>query len=554
MTKNISINPAKGISIIIKNDFQQPPPIKPKKKRKYKKKSNLDLLKMPTMPSYIPGSGDVSYIKPQYAATSLNRNMIFPGVPQSLPQLTPPPQLPQLTAPPTQPQLPAPQPFTFSLDNKFGSMLENILMPREYGFKTNSYAVDILDDDIIDSLPKAQQDIYIEKKIAPQIEEQMKGIEFDNEADKLKVYRDAVSIKTAKEWGTKHANSFRPFDLKYKDNDYYKQNYISKLQEILNQESIKTRAGIKTITTENKDKAKELLRAINVKPSIKVVVPEYVPPVVQPPATPPRPKPQAQVVSIPEEAKAPPPPKPAAAPPPPKPAAAPPPPPPPPGKGPPPPPPPPAAEKPKPTTSSVVTKEDEKALMAAGAIPLTEAIKDVLKTEPKDKFVAAGWTVGLKENDDVLDYLQDVINTMSEDTDFMKDFETSRGSGKIKFYKKYLEISALFKYNYVSKIKQTAWDMFLDTNDKIKEEFKDEPEPVKEVKQVDEEKLNKLSERAKTRGTGAKYDEEKRKEEEIKKKQEMANAKKKQEEDDKKDEQEKARKAEERRKKKKYLH
>jgi hypothetical protein len=93
--------------------------------------------------------------------------------------------------------------------------------------------------------------------------------------------------------------------------------------------------------------------------------------------------------------------------------------------------------------------------------------------------------------------------------------------------------------------------MFLDTNDKIKEEFKDEPEPVKEVKQVDEEKLNKLSERAKTRGTGAKYDEEKRKEEEIKKKQEMANAKKKQEEDDKKDEQEKARKAEERRKKKK---
>ena len=182
--KNINITPSKGISIVIKNDFQ-PPPIKPKKKRKYKKKSNLDLLKMPTMPSYIPGSGDVSYIKPQYAATSLNRSMIFPGVPQSLPQLTPPPQLPQLTAPPTQPQLPAPQPFTFSLDNKFGSMLENILMPREYGFKTNSYAVpvDILDDEIMDALPKAQQDQYIEKKVAPQIEEQIKDIEFDNEED-----------------------------------------------------------------------------------------------------------------------------------------------------------------------------------------------------------------------------------------------------------------------------------------------------------------------------------------------------------------------------------
>ena len=190
--KNINISPSKGISIVIKNDFQ-PPPIKPKKKRKYKRKVNTDLLKMPTMPSYIPGSGDVSYIKPQYAATTLNRSMIFPGVPQSLPQLTPPPQLPQLPPPP-------PQPFTFSLDNNFGKMLENVLMPREYGFKPNSYAVEMLDDDIIDALPKAQQDQYIEKKVAPQIEEQMKGIEFDNEADKLKVYKQEVSNKTAKEW------------------------------------------------------------------------------------------------------------------------------------------------------------------------------------------------------------------------------------------------------------------------------------------------------------------------------------------------------------------
>jgi hypothetical protein len=75
----------KGISIVIKNDFA-PPPTKPKKKRKYKRKVNTDLLKMPSMPPYIP-TGDVSYIKPQYAMSSLNRNMKFPGVPQSLPQL-----------------------------------------------------------------------------------------------------------------------------------------------------------------------------------------------------------------------------------------------------------------------------------------------------------------------------------------------------------------------------------------------------------------------------------------------------------------------------------
>ncbi len=38
----------------------------------------------------------------------------------------------------------------------------------------NSYEVDILDDDIMDALPKAQQDQYIEKQIKPQIEEQLK--------------------------------------------------------------------------------------------------------------------------------------------------------------------------------------------------------------------------------------------------------------------------------------------------------------------------------------------------------------------------------------------
>ena len=303
MTKNkdINISPSKGISIVIKNDFQ-PPPIKPKKKRKYKRKSNLDLLKMPTMPSYIPGSGDVSYIKPQYAATTLNRSMIFPGVPQSLPQLTPPPQLPQITAPPPQPQITAPQPFTFSLDNKFGGMLENILMPREYGYKARSYEVDILDDDIIDALPKAQQDQYIEKKIAPQIEEQLKDIEFDNEADKSKVYKQAVLNKTAKEWGTKHANQLKPYDSKYQDNEYYKQNYISRLQDIINQDTMKTRGKTKTITTENKDKAKELLKILGIKPELKVVAPVYAPPPA-PLQSPQRPKPQAQVILVQPEAQ-----------------------------------------------------------------------------------------------------------------------------------------------------------------------------------------------------------------------------------------------------------
>ena len=41
--KDININPSKGISTMINNEFQ-PPPTKPKKKRKYKKRVNTDLL------------------------------------------------------------------------------------------------------------------------------------------------------------------------------------------------------------------------------------------------------------------------------------------------------------------------------------------------------------------------------------------------------------------------------------------------------------------------------------------------------------------------------
>ena len=163
-------------------------------------------------------------------------------------------------------------------------------------------------------------------------------------------------------------------------------------------------------------------------------------------------------------------------------------------KGPPPPPPPPAAAITAAASSSIDTKE-EKALIAAGTIPLTDAMKEVLKTEPKDKFLQQD--VGLKDNDDVLDYLQEVINKISEVEEFMKDFENSKGSGKIKFYNKYFKISALFKFNNITKIKQTAWNMFLDTNENLKTDFENEPEPVKEVKKVDVEKLQKSSEKAK---------------------------------------------------------
>jgi hypothetical protein len=209
---------------------------------------------MPTMPSYIPEGGDVSYIKPQYNMSSLNRNIIFPGVPQSLappqlPQLPPPPPVAQILPPPQYPQLPAPPTaplVNFNLDGNFQKMLENMMMPMESGFKKNSYAfAENIDDDIMDTLPKAQQEQYIENKVKPQIEKEMKDINFENAETKTTVYTNTVTIKTARTQGTRHANKLIGLDDRYKDNENYVQNYVNRLQEILNDDSTRTKQDVK---------------------------------------------------------------------------------------------------------------------------------------------------------------------------------------------------------------------------------------------------------------------------------------------------------------------
>jgi hypothetical protein len=197
----------------------------------------------------------------------------------------------------------------------------------------------------MDALPPPQQDKYIEKQIKPQIEEQLKDIEFDNEADKSKAYKQAVSTKTAKEFGTKHANKLIEYDPKYNGNEYYKNNYITRLQEIIKQDTIKTRSGTKTITADNKERARELLKKIGIKPAIEVAAPTPV--AAAPPPEAPKSKPPPTIATA-----APPPPA-AAKPPPPPPAAA-------AGKGPPPPPPPPpppAAAKPPPPPKPIITAD-----------------------------------------------------------------------------------------------------------------------------------------------------------------------------------------------------
>jgi len=204
--------------------------------------------------------------------------------------------------PPTQ------QPTNTNFENmlsSLGNMIMNSLMPIESGFKSKSYIVE-LDDDIIDALPEAEKNKYIENKIKPQIEKEIKDITFPDEDKKAEFMNNAISIKTSKEYGTKHANKLIPFDPKYNGNEYYKANYISRLQEIINQDTIKTRGGITENTAERKLKAKDLLKAIG----INIVIPT--PPAA---ATPPPPaaatQPQAAAAKPqPAAAKPPPPPPP----------------------------------------------------------------------------------------------------------------------------------------------------------------------------------------------------------------------------------------------------
>jgi hypothetical protein len=82
---------------------------------------------------------------------SQNRNIIFPGGPQSLSQLTAPPQLPQIRAAAPLQQLPAP-PINFNLDGSFRKMLEYMMMPRKFRHNSQSCAAEqIIDDDVMDA-------------------------------------------------------------------------------------------------------------------------------------------------------------------------------------------------------------------------------------------------------------------------------------------------------------------------------------------------------------------------------------------------------------------
>ena len=170
--KDINISPSKGISIVIKNDIQQPLPIKPKKKRRYKRINVLP--KTPAPPIMQQSAGDTSYIKDQPGRFSLWRDNTNSTPVITLAQATTQGFIPQqLPAPPPQPALPAPQqqlalpapPMIFNMGDYMRAM-----MPQEFtSSKPESRFKEIdngLDNDTFyQALPEDKKEEYQNDKL-----------------------------------------------------------------------------------------------------------------------------------------------------------------------------------------------------------------------------------------------------------------------------------------------------------------------------------------------------------------------------------------------------
>ena len=204
--KDINISPSKGISIIIKNDIVQPTPIKPKKKRRYKRINVLPNTQVPIMQQ---SAGDTSYIKAQPGRFSLWRDTTTStpvltlaqatsqGFIPQLPQITAPPQLPQITAPPPQQALPAP-PITLN----FGDFMK-ALQPQEFRGDNQVPQIEDITDTFYQALPEDKKEEYQNAKleyIAKDIDETAaKAIEDVENNDFYKTQLDPATQTSTKE-------------------------------------------------------------------------------------------------------------------------------------------------------------------------------------------------------------------------------------------------------------------------------------------------------------------------------------------------------------------
>ena len=215
--KDINISPSKGISIIIKNDIQQPLPIKPKRKRRYKR---ISIFPKTPAPIIQKSAGDTSYIKEQPGRFSLWRDNTTSTPVMTLAQATTQGFIPQqqlaLPAPPPQPALPAPPqqlalpaPVTVNVGDYMRAM-----MPQEYSsmvrpdsrFQEPNMSFDDnldLNDTLYQALPEEKREEYQNARledIAKNIDETAeKAVEDIEKTDFYKTQLDPTTQAATKE-------------------------------------------------------------------------------------------------------------------------------------------------------------------------------------------------------------------------------------------------------------------------------------------------------------------------------------------------------------------
>jgi hypothetical protein len=303
--KDININPSKGISIIIKNDIQQPATlIKPKKKRKYKRINVLP--KTPAPPIMQQSAGDVSYIKDQPGRFSLWRDNPTATPVITLAQATTQGYIPQfnqqqqqqITAPQPQQQIAAPpQPSAITVN--FGDFMR-ALQPQEYSsskpesrFQEIDNGLDI-NDTFYQALPDDKKEAYNESKL----NEMAKNIDdtaakavadaentdfFKNQLDAptqaetiektkylaMQQKLDGMKPGIIKQWGTKDSNKLST--PRYPQNKIYRESYLNglikqkdevkkRIDELDTIISTKSEKKVQRAEIEKADKIKEITK------------------------------------------------------------------------------------------------------------------------------------------------------------------------------------------------------------------------------------------------------------------------------------------------------
>ena len=295
--KDINITPSKGISIIIKNDIQQPPPITPKKKRRYKR---INVLPKTPAPIMQQSAGDTSYIKAQPGRFSLWRDTTTATPVLTLAQATSQGFIPQMNQPPApQPQpptiqppkqqlaLPAPPPIT----QYFGDFMRG-LAPQEYTpmrpdsrFQEPNMSFDDkidFNDTFYQALPEEKREEFqnarledIAKNIDETAEKAVEDIEKTDFYTKLDVpTQEATKEKAAliaiqqkldqmkggsiKGLGTKDVNALK--EPRYPQNKIYRNAYTEGLTK--QEDTIKKRiAELEAIISSTKTKSGEKKRS-----------------------------------------------------------------------------------------------------------------------------------------------------------------------------------------------------------------------------------------------------------------------------------------------------